>query len=300
MCMRMRGVEKQNSVVMTSAMLGVFRKNHETRQEFMNLIRKANVKSSFCYRCSQALACDSAFSPLPFRGRGRRLGLMTIRFRCRTRSARTLRGPLRQAGPDHRARHRPCRQCIHPRARRKRHQGARRADLQRVARSWRANTVSRSLSLADVKQLDADFDGADEVDSRFNLLKGFGGALVREKIVAASSKKFIVLVGPVEALSASRRAQATAGRGGAIRTRLRDARGGEAGDEGGDAQERRRQRLTSPIMAIRSSIARCRISAIRRAGARAARDSGRPRYRAVHQYGDASCWWPRRTASLAS
>ena len=41
MCMRMRGVEKQNSVVMTSAMLGVFRKNHETRQEFMNLIRKA-------------------------------------------------------------------------------------------------------------------------------------------------------------------------------------------------------------------------------------------------------------------
>ena len=51
------------------------------------------------------------------------------------------------------------------------------------------------VSLADVKQLDADFDGADEVDSRLNLLKGFGGALVREKIVAASSKKFYVLVG---------------------------------------------------------------------------------------------------------
>ena len=41
LCMRMRGVEKQNSVVMTSAMLGVFRKNVETRHEFMNLIRKA-------------------------------------------------------------------------------------------------------------------------------------------------------------------------------------------------------------------------------------------------------------------
>jgi GTP cyclohydrolase IA len=40
MCMRMRGVEKQNSVVMTSTMLGVFRKNHDTRIEFMNLIRK--------------------------------------------------------------------------------------------------------------------------------------------------------------------------------------------------------------------------------------------------------------------
>ena len=52
------------------------------------------------------------------------------------------------------------------------------------------------VTLADVKQLDADFDGADEVDSRFNLLKGFGGALVREKIVAASSKKFFLLVGP--------------------------------------------------------------------------------------------------------
>jgi len=52
------------------------------------------------------------------------------------------------------------------------------------------------VGLADVKALDADFDGADEVDSRFNLLKGFGGALVREKIVAASSKKFFVLVGP--------------------------------------------------------------------------------------------------------
>jgi ribose 5-phosphate isomerase A len=52
------------------------------------------------------------------------------------------------------------------------------------------------VSLAEVKALDADYDGADEVDSRFNLLKGFGGALVREKIVAASSKKFIVLVGP--------------------------------------------------------------------------------------------------------
>src|SRR5882672_3066769 len=41
MCMRMRGVEKQNSYVTTSAMLGVFRTNHETRQEFMNLLRNA-------------------------------------------------------------------------------------------------------------------------------------------------------------------------------------------------------------------------------------------------------------------
>jgi ribose 5-phosphate isomerase A len=52
------------------------------------------------------------------------------------------------------------------------------------------------VTLAGVKQLDADFDGADEVDPHLHLLKGFGGALVREKIVAAASKKFIVLVGP--------------------------------------------------------------------------------------------------------
>ena len=38
LCMRMRGVEKQNSTVVTSAMLGVFRANHETRQEFMTLL----------------------------------------------------------------------------------------------------------------------------------------------------------------------------------------------------------------------------------------------------------------------
>ncbi len=39
LCMRMRGVEKQNSYVTTSAMLGVFRTHSETRQEFMNLLR---------------------------------------------------------------------------------------------------------------------------------------------------------------------------------------------------------------------------------------------------------------------
>ena len=38
LCMRMRGVEKQNSVVVTSAMLGVFRSRQETRDEFMTLV----------------------------------------------------------------------------------------------------------------------------------------------------------------------------------------------------------------------------------------------------------------------
>ncbi|HZJ94645.1 MAG TPA: GTP cyclohydrolase I FolE [Thiopseudomonas sp.] len=39
MCMMMRGVEKQNSVMTSSAMLGVFRSSGTTRQEFLQLIR---------------------------------------------------------------------------------------------------------------------------------------------------------------------------------------------------------------------------------------------------------------------
>jgi GTP cyclohydrolase I len=42
LCMRMRGVEKQNSVVVTSAMLGIFRSHQETRQEFMTLVNSGN------------------------------------------------------------------------------------------------------------------------------------------------------------------------------------------------------------------------------------------------------------------
>ena len=42
LCMRMRGVEKQNSVVVTSCMLGTFRDRQETREEFMTLIRSRN------------------------------------------------------------------------------------------------------------------------------------------------------------------------------------------------------------------------------------------------------------------
>ena len=40
LCMLMRGVQKQNSIMTTSAMLGTFRKEQTTRLEFLNLIRK--------------------------------------------------------------------------------------------------------------------------------------------------------------------------------------------------------------------------------------------------------------------
>ncbi len=39
MCMMMRGVEKQNSVMKTSAMLGTFRKSQKTREEFLSLLQ---------------------------------------------------------------------------------------------------------------------------------------------------------------------------------------------------------------------------------------------------------------------
>ena len=40
LCMVMRGVEKQNSQTVTSAMLGAFRENAQTREEFLSLIRE--------------------------------------------------------------------------------------------------------------------------------------------------------------------------------------------------------------------------------------------------------------------
>lgn len=53
----------------------------------------------------------------------------------------------------------------------------------------------RLLELREAHQLDVDFDGADEVDPRLNLIKGHGGAMVREKVVAAASRRRIFLVG---------------------------------------------------------------------------------------------------------
>jgi ribose 5-phosphate isomerase A len=43
-------------------------------------------------------------------------------------------------------------------------------------------------------EIELTVDGADEVDGRLNLIKGHGGALVRERIVAAASRRQIILV----------------------------------------------------------------------------------------------------------
>ena len=59
-------------------------------------------------------------------------------------------------------------------------------------------------TLEEVDHLDMDVDGADEVDPQLNLIKGLGGALVREKIVAASAKRLVILVGPEKVVNAAR------------------------------------------------------------------------------------------------
>ena len=55
LCMSMRGVEKQNSFAVTSAMLGAFRDNARTRMEFLELIKLrsavAGIRESAGYAC---------------------------------------------------------------------------------------------------------------------------------------------------------------------------------------------------------------------------------------------------------
>ena len=49
------------------------------------------------------------------------------------------------------------------------------------------------VTFADVQELDLAIDGADEIGPRLALVKGGGGALLREKLVAASARRFIVV-----------------------------------------------------------------------------------------------------------
>jgi ribose 5-phosphate isomerase A len=48
-------------------------------------------------------------------------------------------------------------------------------------------------TLDDIDRLDLTVDGADEIDPELNLIKGGGGALLHEKIVAAASDRMIVI-----------------------------------------------------------------------------------------------------------
>lgn len=51
------------------------------------------------------------------------------------------------------------------------------------------------IALDEGMPLAVTFDGADEVDPALNLIKGYGRAMVREKVVAAASNRLVILVG---------------------------------------------------------------------------------------------------------
>jgi len=61
LCMSMRGVEKQNSFAVTSAMHGIFRDNARTRMEFLELIRRPGVGAGSSAGGATASAAAGAF-----------------------------------------------------------------------------------------------------------------------------------------------------------------------------------------------------------------------------------------------
>lgn len=72
-------------------------------------------------------------------------------------------------------------------------------DLKCVSTSQRTADLAQSLGIRlfdinDVDHIDVTIDGADEVDPAKQLIKGLGGALLREKIVAAASLAEVIIV----------------------------------------------------------------------------------------------------------
>ena len=72
-------------------------------------------------------------------------------------------------------------------------------DLTCVATSVQSENLAREcgirvVDIDEVDHIDVTIDGADEVDDGMQLIKGLGGALLREKIVAAASLKEVIVV----------------------------------------------------------------------------------------------------------
>ncbi len=65
-----------------------------------------------------------------------------------------------------------------------------------IAREARARGLSLVPEFPDFGTVDLTVDGADEVDPQGNLIKGGGGALLREKLVALASRRVVVVVDP--------------------------------------------------------------------------------------------------------
>jgi ribose 5-phosphate isomerase A len=57
------------------------------------------------------------------------------------------------------------------------------------------------VGLDEVTELDLTIDGADEIDARFDMIKGGGGALLREKVIASISRREVIVVGRAKVVS---------------------------------------------------------------------------------------------------
>lgn len=71
--------------------------------------------------------------------------------------------------------------------------------IKAVASSRRSEELAMQLGIVlvplnEIDFIDVTIDGADEVDTNNNLIKGGGGALLREKILASHSKMFVVII----------------------------------------------------------------------------------------------------------
>lgn len=72
-------------------------------------------------------------------------------------------------------------------------------DIQGIPTSNATKELAEKLEIPlttfdEVQEIDLTIDGADEVDEKLNLIKGGGGALLREKVVAQASKRVIIIV----------------------------------------------------------------------------------------------------------
>jgi ribose 5-phosphate isomerase A len=71
--------------------------------------------------------------------------------------------------------------------------------IRAIATSIQSENQARELNIpivpfAEIDHLDVTIDGADEVDQELNLIKGGGGALLREKIVAQATRFYVIIV----------------------------------------------------------------------------------------------------------
>lgn len=71
--------------------------------------------------------------------------------------------------------------------------------IRAIATSVQSDSLARELGIpmvafSEIDHLDVTIDGADEVDEELNLIKGGGGALLREKIVGSATKLYIIIV----------------------------------------------------------------------------------------------------------